>query len=185
MRSFRGATIHLFSVALTIMASLAIATSSARAGSVSPEVSAIESQVQHKLKMLPWYGVFDNLQYQINGTEVILSGQVVSEHNRTKSDAENLVRAIPGVTKVIDNIEVLPVSGFDNEIRRAEFRTIFSRSDLGKYTMGPIPQVHIVVRNGNVTLEGAVINQMDKTIAGMAANSVPGVFSVTNNLRIG
>jgi hyperosmotically inducible protein len=184
MRSFNRAVIYLFSAAL-MMASLALATPSARAGSVTPEVSAIESQVQHKLKMLPWYGVFDNLEYQINGTEVILSGQVVSEHSRTKYDAESMVRGIPGVTKVINNIEVLPVSGFDNQIRRAEFRTIFSRSDLGKYTMGPIPQVHIIVRNGNVTLEGVVINQMDKTVAGMAANSVPGVFSVTNNLRIG
>jgi hyperosmotically inducible protein len=133
---------------------------------------------------LPWYGVFDNLEYQVNGTEVILSGQVVSEHATTMHDAERLVREIPGVTKVINNIEVLPVSGFDNQVRRAEFRTIFSRSDLGRYTMGPIPQVHIIVRNGHVTLEGTVINQMDKTIAGMAANSVPGVFAVTNNLRV-
>jgi hyperosmotically inducible protein len=166
------------------MGSLVFAASPARAGSISPDVSAIENQVHHKLITLPWYGVFDNLEYQVNGTEVILSGQVVSEHATTMHDAERLVRGIPGVTKVINNIEVLPVSGFDNQVRRAEFRTIFSRSDLGRYTMGPIPQVHIIVRNGHVTLEGTVINQMDKTIAGMAANSVPGVFAVTNNLRV-
>jgi hyperosmotically inducible protein len=184
MRTFKGTALRLFSAAL-IMASLMSISPLARAASVSPDVSTIESQVHHKLITLPWYGVFDNLDYQINGTEVILSGQVVSEHDRTKYDAESQVRRIPGVTKVTNNIEVLPVSGFDNRIRRAEFRTIFSRSDLGRYTMGAIPQIHIIVSNGHVTLEGVVINQMDKTIAGMAANSVPGVFSVTNNLRIG
>lgn len=184
MRNFKGSAMYSFSVAL-IIAGLLFATSPAKAGSVGPQMSAIESQVHHRLMTLPWYGVFDNLEYQVNGTEVVLSGQVVSEHDRTKYDAVNLVREIPGVTKVVDNIEVLPVSRFDNQIRRAEFRTIFSKSDLGRYTMGAIPQVHIIVRNGHVTLEGVVINQMDKTIAGMAANSVPGVFSVTNNLRIG
>jgi hyperosmotically inducible protein len=172
MRTSKRAIIRLFSLAL-IMASLVFTTSSAKAGSVSPDVSAIESQVHRKLISLPWYGVFDNLEYQVNGTEVILSGQVVSEHDRTKYDAESQVRRIPGVTNVVNNIQVLPVSGFDNQIRRAAFRTIFSRSDLGRYTMGAIPQVHIIVSNGHVTLEGVVINQMDKTIAGIAANSVP------------
>jgi len=183
MRTFKGTAARLFSAAL-IVASLMFVISSARAASVSPSVSTIESQVHRKLISLPWYGVFDNLEYQVNGTEVILNGQVVSEHDRTKYDAESLVRRIPGVTNVVNNIQVLPVSGFDNQIRRAAFRTIFSRSDLGRYTMGAIPQVHIIVNNGHLTLEGVVINQTDKTIAGMAANSVPGVFSVTNNLRI-
>jgi hyperosmotically inducible protein len=187
MKAFKGAMAGVFSAVL-IVAGFISMPSTARAGasttSISPDVSAIENQVHRKLISLPWYGVFDNLQYQVNGTEVVLSGQVVSEHDRTKTDAESLVRRIPGVTKVENKIEVLPVSGFDNRIRRDAFRTIFSRSDLGRYTMGPIPQVHIIVRNGNLTLEGAVINQMDKTIAGMAANSVSGVFSVTNNLHV-
>ena len=154
------------------------------ANSVNPEVSAISSQVQHKLRTMPWYGVFDNLQYQVNGSEVILTGQVVSEHDRTKYDAESEVKRIPGVTKVVNNIEVLPLSPFDNQIRRAEYRSIFSQSDLGRYLMGSIPQVHVIVKNGHVTLEGVVMNQMDKTVAGISANSVSGVFSVTNNLRI-
>ena len=89
------------------------------------------------------------------------------------------------MTKVVNNIEVLPLSTIDNQIRRAEYRTIFSQSDLGRYTMGAIPPVHIIVKNGHVTLLGVVMNQMDKTVAGIAANTVPGVFSVTNNLQVG
>jgi hyperosmotically inducible protein len=150
----------------------------------SPDVSPIAGQVQHKLAMLPWYGVFDNLAYQVNGSEVILSGQVISEHDRTKYDAESEVKRIPGVTKVVNNIEVLPPSPFDNQIRRAEYRAIFSKSDLGRYTMGAIPQLHIIVNGGHVTLEGVVMNEMDRTVAGIGANEVPGVFSVTNNLRV-
>ena len=151
----------------------------------TPAVDPIAREVHSKLVTLPWYGVFDNLQYQINGTEVTLSGQLVSEHSVTKKDAENAVKRIPGVTKVVNNIEVLPPSPFDDQIRRAEYHTIFSQSDLGRYTLGAVAQVRIVVKNGHVTLEGQVMNQMDKNIAGIAANSVPGVFSVTNNLRIG
>src|SRR5579863_9114136 len=83
---------------------------------VDPEVTAITSQVKHNLAMLPWYGVFDNLKFEVNGSEVILSGQVTSEHDQTKYDAENEVRRIPGVTKVVNDIQVLPLSMFDNEI---------------------------------------------------------------------
>jgi hyperosmotically inducible protein len=171
---------------LLVMAGIAFGAPGASAGTVvDPSVSAIENQVQHKLTMLPWFGVFDNLQYQVNGTEVILSGQVVSEHDRTKYDAENEVKRISGVTNVVNNIEVLPLSTFDNQTRRAEYRAIFSNSNLGRYSMGAIPQLHIIVNNGHVTLEGVVMNQMDRDIAGIVANTVPGVFSVTNNLQIG
>jgi hyperosmotically inducible protein len=154
------------------------------ANTITPDVSAIPNQVQHNLAMLPWYGVFDHLDYQVNGTEVTLSGQVISEHATTKDDAGKFVKSIPGVTKVVNNIEVLPPSPFDNQIRRAEYRTVFSQSDLGRYTLGAIPQVHIIVKNGHVSLEGVVMNQMDKNMAGIVANTVPGVFSVENNLRI-
>jgi hyperosmotically inducible protein len=168
------------------MAGIAFGSPRASAGTVvDPSVSAIENQVQHKLTTLPWFGVFDNLQYQVNGTEVILSGQVISEHSQTKHAAENEVKRISGVTNVVNNIEVLPLSTFDNQTRRAEYRAIFSNSNLGRYSMGAIPQLHIIVNNGHVTLEGVVMNQMDRDIAGIVANSVPGVFSVTNNLQIG
>ena len=173
---------------LLILAGVAMGAPKATAGPTVPvgtNPSAIETQVHHRLATLPWYGIFDYLQYQINGTEVTLSGQVTSEHDVTSRDAENAVKRIPGVTKVTNNIEVLPLSMMDNQIRQAEYRTIFSQSDLGRYTMGAIPPVHIIVKNGHVFLDGVVMNQMDKTVAGLAANSVAGVFSVTNNLQIG
>jgi hyperosmotically inducible periplasmic protein len=176
----------LFAGSLVGLMGLTLGVSGAYAGNtITPNVSAISNQVQHNLAMLPWYGVFDNLEYQVNGTEVILSGQVISEHATTKDDAGKFVKSIPGVTKVVNNIEVLPPSPFDNQIRRAEYRTVFSQADLGRYTMGAIPQVHIIVKNGHVSLEGMVMNQMDKNMAGIFANTVPGVFSVENNLRIG
>jgi len=163
-----------------------LGVSGASAGATTnPKVLTLSDRVHHELAMLPWYGVFDNLDYQVNGTEVILSGQVISEHATTKGDAGKFVKSIPGVTNVVNNIEVLPPSPFDNQIRRAEFRAVFSQADLGRYTMGTIPQVHIIVKNGHVSLEGVVMNQMDKNIAGIVANAVPGVFSVENNLRIG
>ena len=176
----------LFAITLLALSAVTIGTPTARAGSVkSINASPIGDQVRHELVTLPWYGVFDNLQYQVNGSEVILSGQVVSEHGQTKNDAENAVKRISGVSKVVNNIEVLPPLPFDNQIRRAEYRAIFSQSNLGRYSMGAIPQIHIIVNGGHVTLEGVVMNEMDRNIAGITANSVPGVFSVTNNLRLG
>ena len=176
----------LFALSLLALFGFAIGVPAARAGSVgSVDNSPISERVRHELVTLPWYGVFDNLQYQVNGTEVILTGQVVSEHGQTKHDAENAVKRITGVTKVVNNIEVLPPLPFDNQIRRDEYRAIFSQSTLGGYSMGAIPQIRIIVNGGHVTLEGVVMNQMDRNIAGLVANSVPNVFSVTNNLRIG
>ena len=178
--------IHMgFAAAMILaLASLAGVQSAQAATATSSASASITSQVRHSLAMLPWYGVFDNLAFQVNGTEVTLMGQLTSEHAVTKEDAENAVRHIPGVTSVTNQIEVLPPSMFDNQIRRAEYRTVFSQGDLGRYTMGALPQVRIVVKNGHVTLEGVVMNQMDKAMAGIFANTVPGVFSVTNNLQI-
>ena len=176
----------LFIVALLALGALIVGAPTARAGNkTSFDVSRLSDQVRHELVTLPWYGVFDNLEYQVNGNEVILSGQVVSEHAQTKYDAEKAVKRIEGVEKVVNNIQVLPPSPFDNQIRRAEYRAIFSQSTLGRYSMGAIPQIHIIVNGGHVTLEGTVMNQMDRNIAGLAANSVSNVFSVTNNLKIG
>lgn len=182
MKSGLGLRKGLVAVCTLLLAGLLVTASSATAKPVGDP--SIAAQVQHRLNMLPWYGVFDNLQYQVIGSEVILSGQVISDHSQTKYDAAKTVEGINGVTKVVNNIQILPLSGFDNQIRRAEYRTIFSTADLGRYTMGAIPPVHIVVDNGHVTLVGTVINQMDRNLAGIAANTVPGVFSVTNNLRV-
>jgi BON domain-containing protein len=143
----------------------------------------IVKEVRHELVMLPFYGVFDNLAYKVDpdGT-VTLMGQVARP--TLKSDSENVVKRIEGVTRVVNNIEVLPVSPMDDGIRRATYRAIYGDPALSLYQVRAVPPIHIIVKNGHVTLEGAVAREMDKTIAGMRANSVPGVFSVDNNLIV-
>jgi hyperosmotically inducible periplasmic protein len=140
----------------------------------------LEKEVRHVLVMLPYYSVFDNLAYGVDGDRVTLNGQVVRP--TTKTDAEKSVKSIEGVAVVDNQIEVLPTSPGDDRIRRAEFRAIYSASNLQRYAIQAVPPIHIIVKNGNVTLTGAVANQADKTIAEMKANSVPGVFSVKNEL---
>jgi hyperosmotically inducible protein len=146
-------------------------------------MARIYKEVRHELVMLPYYGVFDQLSYKVDpdGT-VTLMGQVVRPS--LKDDAGNSVKRIEGVEKVVNNIEVLPLSPNDDRIRRAVYRAIYSNSVLSPYQMRAVPPIHIIVKNGNVTLEGAVANQMDKQVAGMKANGVSGVFSVTNNLLV-
>lgn len=182
MKSRKSLLRHVFTIVL--MGAIALTFGSLAANATRKPLT-LSDQVRHELLTLPWYGVFDNLEYQVNGTEVTLTGQVISEHSVTKGDAAKFVSSIPGVTRVINNIEVLPPSPFDSQIRRAEYRKVFSYADLGRYTLGANPPVHIVVKNGHVSLEGVVMNQMDKNMAGIVANTVPGVFSVENNLRIG
>ncbi|HEV2289186.1 MAG TPA: BON domain-containing protein [Candidatus Acidoferrales bacterium] len=140
-------------------------------------------QVHHALAMNPWYGVFDDLAYSVNGTEVTLTGEVV--YPGTKEDAVASVKHIEGVTHVIDKITVLPFSSMDFQIRRAEYRAIFSYASLYRYAMGVNPMIHIIVDTGHVTLIGYVDNETDARLAYLRANSVPGVFSVTNDLKVG
>jgi hyperosmotically inducible protein len=143
----------------------------------------ITKEVRHELVMLPYYGVFDSLSYKVDpdGT-VTLIGQVARPV--LKSDAEGAVKRIEGVTRVVNNIEVLPLSPMDDQIRRATYRAIFGNAALNEYQLRAVPPIHIIVKNGHVTLEGVVARDMDKQIAGVQANSVPGVFSVTNNLIV-
>jgi hyperosmotically inducible periplasmic protein len=139
-------------------------------------------EVRHQLVMLPWYSLFDNLEYKVEGDKVMLMGQVAQPV--TKSDAEAAVKRIEGVASVDNQIEVLPLSPNDDRIRRAEFRAIYGFGSLQRYAQGVVPPIHIIVKNGNVTLEGVVDNPADKDAAGIRANGVPGAFSVTNNLRV-
>jgi hyperosmotically inducible protein len=138
--------------------------------------------VRHRLVMLPWYTVFDNLEYRVDGSEVTLLGQVVNP--TLKIDAGNAIKNIEGVTKVVNNIEILPPSPIDDTIRRAEYRAIFGEPTIERYAMGSVPSIHIVVKEGHVTLEGVVATQADKDLVNIRANTVPGIFSVTNNLRV-
>jgi hyperosmotically inducible protein len=146
-------------------------------------VDRIIKEVHHELVMLPFYGVFDNLQYKVSpdGT-VTLLGEV--SRPTLKSDAERVVRDIEGVERVDNQLKVLPVSPNDDRIRRATYRKVFGHAVLSQYQVRAVPPIHIIVENGHVTLEGVVARQMEKQIAGMQASSVAGVFSVTNNLRV-
>ena len=143
----------------------------------------IQEEVRHNLVLLPYYGVFDNLAYKVgpDGT-VTLLGQVANP--TLKSDAENVVKKIEGVEKVDNKIEVLPVSPSDDRIRRATYRAIYGNTALNRYAFQAVPPIHIIVKSGHVTLVGVVASAMDKQIAGTQANSVPGVFSVDNNLQV-
>jgi hyperosmotically inducible protein len=143
---------------------------------------AIQREVRHELMTLPRYGVFDLITYRVEGSQVTLSGQVTQPF--IKDDAEKAVKGIEGVTKVNDQIEVLPLSPMDDGIRRAVFRAIYADPALTRYSFQSVATIHILVKNGNVTLEGAVATPMDKEIAGIRANSVPGIFAVANNLRV-
>ncbi|MBZ5605951.1 MAG: BON domain-containing protein [Acidobacteriia bacterium] len=142
----------------------------------------LAKEVRHELVMLPYYTIFDNLAYRVDGSKVTLFGQVVNPV--LKSDAGNVVKKIEGVTSVDNQIEVLPLSPNDDRLRIAVYRAIFARPELQRYSMGAIPPVHIIVKNGNVTLVGVVDNATDKNVAGIAANGVPGVFKVTNELQV-
>jgi hyperosmotically inducible periplasmic protein len=142
----------------------------------------LKKEVRHQLVLLPWYSVFDNLEYKVEGSKVTLLGQVVKPVLR--SDAESYVKGIEGVTAVENKIEVLPPSPFDDQIRRAEYRSIYGFPSLELYSLRAVPPIHIIVKNGHVTLEGAVATEADKDAAGVRANTVPNVFSVTNNLRV-
>jgi hyperosmotically inducible periplasmic protein len=150
---------------------------------LSPESQdRLIKEVRHELIMLPYYGVFDNLAFRVEGRAVILEGQVVNPV--TKSGAENSVKHIEGVEKVVNNIEVLPPSPMDGRIRRAVYRSIYSYGPLFKYGNMAVPPIHIIVKSGRVTLDGVVDNETDKNLAGMRANQVPGTFQITNNLRV-
>ena len=142
----------------------------------------IMKEVRHELVMMPYYSVFDNLAYKVEGGTVTLLGQVTLP--TLKSEAESRVKQIEGVDKVVNNIEVLPPSPTDDQIRRAEFRAIYSDPVLSKYAWGAVPPIHIIVNNGKVTLDGVVDNESDKNVAGIRAKGVPGTFAVQNNLRV-
>src|SRR5713226_214470 len=135
----------------------------------------VGGKVRHELLMLPYYSIFDDLKYQVNGSTVTLSGAVVRP--TLKSDAGRVVAHIPGVSRVVNDIEVLPLSPFDNRIRASAYRAIYGYGALQRYALGALPSIHIIVDNGHLTLEGLVANEMDKNLANIRANGVFGVFS--------
>jgi hyperosmotically inducible periplasmic protein len=147
----------------------------------SPAYQRLVKEVRHELIMLPNLNTFDNLSFRVDGHTVTLMGHVTRPV--LKSDAENVVKRIEGVEKVVNQIEVLPLSPNDDRIRRDVYLSLVRKPQLQKYFMQAVPPIRIIVKNGNVTLEGVVANKGDSDIAKLAANGVPGVFSVTNNLH--
>src|SRR5947199_4795132 len=173
---------HSFLFAVLVFA-LTAAAQDNRQGLSQKGTDRIVREVHHELVMLPYYGVFDNLAYKVDpdGT-VTLLGQVARP--TLKSDAENVVKRIEGVERVVNNIEVLPTSINDDRIRRDVYRAVYGNTVLSPYQLRAVPPIHIIVNNGHVALEGVVARAMEKQVAGVQANSVSGVFSVDNNLRV-
>jgi hyperosmotically inducible protein len=169
-------------VALAVALLFAVTTAMAAPANNNDVNNQTAKEVRKELVKLPYYGVFDNLAYQVNGDTVTLYGQVTRPS--TRKDAEKVVSRIEGVDHVINRIEVLPLSSFDDAIRARTYRAVFRTGSLYRYAMGANPSIHIIVKNGHVTLEGVVSNKGDSNLAYIAARGVPGVFSVTNNLRV-
>jgi hyperosmotically inducible protein len=169
-------------VVITIFTLATLASAQDRDQPSARAQERITKEVRHELLMLPYFSVFDNIAYKVDGTTVTLLGQVVRPS--LKSDAGNVVKHIEGVEKVDNQIEVLPLSPMDDGLRRRLYRSIYGYPALEKYAMGVQKPIRIIVKNGHVTLEGVVDNDADKNFAGVRANVVPGIFSVTNNLQV-
>ena len=146
------------------------------------DLSRVEQQVRRELVTLPFYSVFDNMSFRIDGSKVTLMGKVTRPV--LKSDAEKSVKNIEGISEVDNQIKVLPVSTNDDQIRAAAYRAIYGHSTMTRYQVLAIPPIHIIVENGNIELEGVVATEGEKNIAGMQAQSVDGAFKVTNNLQV-
>ncbi len=175
----------LLSAALALSVGLASAQSNHQDPYIhGPQGEArLVQEVRHELVMLPYYSIFDDLGFRVEGSTVTLVGAVTRPV--LKSDAGNVVKRVEGVTQVNNEIKVLPPSPFDDQIRRALARTIYGDPQIGdRYGNRALPSIHIIVDNGHVTLEGVVANEFDKNLIGVRANSVPNVFSVTNNLQV-
>ena len=154
--------------------------------SSSPEEAHIVKDVRHNLLMLPYYSIFDDITFRVNGSVVTLEGACPSGPPLDiKSDAAAAVKRVKGVTQVIDNIRELPASPMDDQIRRAEAKAVYGDEQIGtRYGYQALPSIHIIVDNGHVTLKGVVDNPMDDTLIKTRANQVPNVFSVTDDLVV-
>jgi hyperosmotically inducible protein len=164
------------------VALLAAQISFAAGPTTAPSMTKLESQVRRELVTLPYYNVFDSFSFHVDADTVTLFGKVTRP--TLKSDAANVVKNLEGVTTVDNRIEVLPLSPNDDRLRASLYRAIYGHSALQTLAVRAVPPIHIIVENGKVTLEGAVANSLQKTIAGMQADAVPGVFSVTNILAV-
>jgi hyperosmotically inducible periplasmic protein len=144
----------------------------------------IAKEVRHELLMLPYYSLFDDLEYIVRGATVTLTGSVTSIHSQTKRDAENAIKHIEGVEQVVDEIQVLPPSQFDDQIREQAYRRLVNAGGLSQYFWQAAPSIRIIVRNQNITLKGYVDREGDKTLAAITVKEIPNVFQVTDELQV-
>jgi len=164
-----------------IVATVSFSVQSAKAS--TPGSERIEKQVKHELNMLPYVNAFDYLTFTVDENNgVTLSGEVTNPV--VKSDAGNVVKKVEGVERVNNQIQVLPLSPMDQRLRVRLFRTIYGYPGLDKYALGVQKPIRIIVDNGHVKLLGVVDSEMDRILAGMRANEVPGIFSVDNQLKV-
>lgn len=170
------------SVCILVLSGLMMSQDVQRGQPSAKSEDRITREVRHELLMLPYFGVFDYIAFKVDGGTVTLIGQVVRPS--LKSDAENSIKHIEGVDKVDNQIEVLPPSSMDDRLRIRLFRAIYQYPSLQKYELGVQKPIRIIVKNGRVTLEGVVDSDADKNVAGLRANTVSGIFSVTNNLQV-
>jgi hyperosmotically inducible protein len=185
-KSFKGVLQTMVVVFLMAFASLSMASTKGRMDPNGKNAASLtlQDRIRHELVMLPYLGVFDDVAFTINDTNtVVLNGYVVRA--MLKAEVETAVRKIPGVANVVDNIEILPLSRFDATLRERAYRAIYSSTGFEKYAIQVNPPIRIIVKNGNITLEGVVDNSLDKNLANLAAKSVTGAFSVKDNLVIG
>ena len=150
----------------------------------NPAEAKLAKEVRHEILMLPWYSLFDDLEFTVQGRTVTLSGFVTSEHAATKSDAANTVKHIEGVDQEINNITILPPSPLDARVRQQVYEALSRTGGLSRYFWEAAPSVHIIVENQRVTLAGFVDSEGDKNLATIAVKGVSGVFEVTNNLHV-
>lgn len=174
--------IKMFLVASFFLAAASALPAQAQSFTSAGSARAIEDKVRKKILMLPRYEIFDAIGYQINGGTVTLNGKVRNAVNR--KDAERSVAKIAGVTNVVNNIEVLPVGGFDDSIRVRLYQTLAQSGGLGRYLWPNAPSVRLIVDRGRVALEGFVSTRGDYNTMNILAHGISGVFSVENNLII-
>lgn len=172
-------TLHIFLAAALAVGSAGLAF--ADSASNPNTETRLPGEVRHQLAMIPQVTVFDNLAYRVDGGTVTLYGQVRNAF--IKDEAQNSVKHLEGVERINNQIEVLPASFSDDRIRRQMVRAIYN-SSMVNYALQPEAPIRIIVKNGHVDLEGVVRTKMDKTLAFIHANEVPGVFSVQNNLQV-
>ena len=168
---------------LLVAGVMATAGFAATTTSVPAPDAQIAQQIAKEIRMYSRYTIWDHVNLRVNNGEVQLLGEVSQPWK--KQDLERLAMNVPGVTSVANELKVLPLSSFDNDIRIRVARAVYGHPSLSRYSMQAVPPIHIIVDNGRVKLEGVVNSDMEKTIAGIQAGSAGLSFgAVENNLRV-